>query len=365
MKSFNKTIACALALSMTVALAACGEKEYTIADLPTMDAGKYVTLPEYKGLQVTVAAKTEIDDATVAYYIQNKMNDDEQFHDVTTIVEDGDMVNISYVGMIDGVAFDGGTADNQLLVIGSDSYIDGFEDGLIGSPAGETVSLDLTFPENYGSADLAGQDCTFTVTVNYVVADLTDDNVSLVDADFTEAEAYKAAVKELLQSYVDYQYEYTLKSSIASKLLEGCTFEELPESLLASFREDLVGTLTEAAQSMDTTMEAYMEAYYGVTSDTLESTLDTMAEQYAQEGIALQAIADLEGITVTDEEVQENLAKQKETTSESATAETAADETGASDASVDETDEFTDVRTNLMYDKVYDLLTENAVITES
>ncbi|MCR5716006.1 MAG: trigger factor [Lachnospiraceae bacterium] len=353
MKAMKNIVAAFATLSMMAALAACGQKEYTIADLPTLDAGKYVTLPEYKGLQVSLAAKTEITDDAVDYYIQTKMNDDEQFHDVTTNVEDGDMVNISYVGMIDDVAFDGGTANDQLLVIGSDSYIDGFEDGLIGASAGETVSLNLTFPENYSATDLAGKDCVFTVTVNYVVADLTDENVALVDADYTEAAAYKAAVKELLQSYVDYQYEYSLKSAVASQLLDGCTFEELPESLLASFREDLVKTLEDAAAASDTTMAEYMANYYGVTEDNLDSVLDTMAEQYAQEGIALQAIADIEGITVTDEEVDTTLESQA---------------TEAGKASVEEylgeDGDKEDVRTNLMYNKVYDLLIENAVITE-
>ena len=87
-----------------------------------------------------------------------------------SVVESGDTVNIDFEGKKDGVAFDGGTSQGYNLTIGSGSFIDGFEDGLIGVNVGDTVDLNLTFPEGYQNADLAGQDVVFTVTVNFICA---------------------------------------------------------------------------------------------------------------------------------------------------------------------------------------------------
>lgn len=127
------------------------------------DVSKYVTIGEYKGLTLdnTVEAVTDdMVDGRIKEELQNKAEE------VTEgSVQNGDVVTINYVGTKDGVAFDGGTANNYELTIGSGTFIDGFEDGIIGMKKGETKDLDLTFPEEYSSEELAGQEVVFKVTL--------------------------------------------------------------------------------------------------------------------------------------------------------------------------------------------------------
>ena len=140
------------------------------AYLKDMDLTKYVTLGEYKGITVEVQSP-EVSEAEVDAYIQYVTSSMPATEEVTgRPVQEGDTVNIDYAGKYadSGEAFDGGTAQGYDLVIGSHSFIDGFEDGLIGANIGDTLDLNLTFPEDYGHSELAGVDVIFTVTVNSI-----------------------------------------------------------------------------------------------------------------------------------------------------------------------------------------------------
>lgn len=199
----KKRFAVLLALSLTLGvLAGCGDKtntdggnttesqkESAIAgataaaeyesEIPVVDGDvdvlSNVTLSgDYKGLELSIAKQTEVTDEDVeniAIQTYNQMGAKSNVE--KTVVESGDTVNIDFEGKKDGVAFDGGTSQGYNLTIGSGSFIDGFEDGLIGVNVGDTVDLNLTFPEGYQNADLAGQDVVFTVTVNFICASTT------------------------------------------------------------------------------------------------------------------------------------------------------------------------------------------------
>ena len=179
----KKTLGFLAALLSVCMLAGCGAKDTgdgtgsgsgagtESTALKDMDVDKYVTLGEYKGLAVTVDTvevdEDEWDSLVNNVYYGNITAENGGITD--RAVETGDTVNIDYEGKKDGVAFDGGTAQGYDLTIGSGSFIDGFEDGLIGVMPGETVDLDLSFPEVYpNNPDLAGQPVVFTVTVNYI-----------------------------------------------------------------------------------------------------------------------------------------------------------------------------------------------------
>ena len=184
----KKLLATLLAVSMVISLCACNsEKEEqatetteTAAEAGTLsskdfNAAEYVTVGDYSGLEVEVDVVNFTDadvekqfNEEVEYYIE--YSDLFTYAEVTdrTTVEDGDFVNIDYVGKKDGVAFDGGTAQGHNLEIGSGSFIDGFEEGLIGHEVGETTTLNLTFPEEYHSEELAGAAVTFDVTINSI-----------------------------------------------------------------------------------------------------------------------------------------------------------------------------------------------------
>ena len=169
--------------AMAISFAACGKKDAakssdgsaaaestTAADanLPKepKNFGK-VTLGKYEGVEIKTH-DVSVSDEEVDSYIQNVLENSQNLTEVDRPAASGDTVNIDYEGKKDGVAFDGGTAKGQNLELGSHSFIDGFEDGLIGAAKGEKRTLNLTFPADYGNKDLAGQAVTFDVTVNSV-----------------------------------------------------------------------------------------------------------------------------------------------------------------------------------------------------
>ena len=155
------------------------------AYLSGITASDYVELPaDYAALTVEVEPAAEVTDEEVENLIDSQRESRKELQEITnrSAVQEGDVVNIDYVGRIDGEEFDGGSAEGYNLEIGSGSFIEGFESGLIDQRVGDTVTLELTFPEDYGDSTKAGVDAEFEVTINsiqqYVVPDLTDDFVA-------------------------------------------------------------------------------------------------------------------------------------------------------------------------------------------
>ena len=208
----KKLLAAFLATAMVLSLTACGDKDdkedtKNNADVDTFvlseeNLDSYITLnDDYDVFNVEIKP-IEVTDSDINSQIDNLILDKAASSEklqtlVNRAVEDGDTVIIDYVGTKDGVAFEGGTSYSSTdLTIGSGSFIPGFEDGLIGVNPGETVTLDLTFPEDYnGSAELAGQAVQFEVTVHYILptyADITEDVV----ADLYEGQSTIAGLRE-------------------------------------------------------------------------------------------------------------------------------------------------------------------------
>ena len=178
--------------------AAASQSENSALD--TADLSKLVTLGQYKNLELSVnSAKVTQED--IDAQIENALSSEAEQVEVTNrAVKEGDIVNIDYEGKKDGVAFDGGTAQGYDLTIGSGTFIDGFEDGLIGAKIGDTLDLNLTFPENYGAAELAGQDVVFTVKVNSIkeekLPELTDELAKKINPEVKNVDEFKAYIKD-------------------------------------------------------------------------------------------------------------------------------------------------------------------------
>lgn len=276
--------------------------------LNEMDVDQYVTLGDYKNLGVTMEPIT-VDETEVEQWMLQLYHSAMTASDGITdrAVETGDPVDIDYQGIDDGVAFAGGTAQGALLTIGSHRFIDGFEDGLIGVMPGETVELNLAFPENYGNAELAGHEVVFVVTVNYIVPQVKDMEDSVVAALGDDSIASVADLRQYVYDYLydsmESEYYSEMESQILYALVAKCTYEELPEGLVEEYRGVFTGNLENQAAAWGMTAESLANVY-GMTA---EEFVDFYASESARQSLALQAIANRENLKVSDEELKELL----------------------------------------------------------
>ena len=188
------------------------------------DISKYVTLGDYKNLEVEVT-KSQVTDESVEQYIQQQLSYQPVEVTEDRPVQENDTVNIDYTGYMDGEAFEGGTATDTDLIIGSGQFIDGFESGLIGKKKGEEVTLDLNFPDPYQkNPDLAGKAVQFKVKINKISepAELTDAWVA-ENTDLKTADEYKAEIKASLTESAEMEYKNTKKSNLFQALVNVST----------------------------------------------------------------------------------------------------------------------------------------------
>ena len=195
MEIMRKAAALLVLAAVLLSLCACGKAGTKTLIYGDTDLSEYVKLGEYKGLSVDTKSD-EYKTALQGIYDSDLANNDVYNKKLEGTVQNGDVVNIDFEGKKDGVAFEGGTSKGYDLTIGSGSFIAGFEEGLIGVNIGDTVDLNLTFPENYGNAELAGKDVVFTVKVNYVKStDIGDISEYYEQLGFKSAKKYKADAK--------------------------------------------------------------------------------------------------------------------------------------------------------------------------
>ncbi len=350
-KKIGNIVACLLAAGMLVG---CGSDNVT--SLKDMDVEKYVTLGEYKGIEVSVDPVT-VDVSQVEGLVAQAYNSAvtaEAGGVVDRVVAVGDTANIDYVGKKDGVAFDGGTAQGYNLTIGSGSFIDGFEDGLVGVMPGETVDLNLTFPEGYGNAELAGADVVFTVTVNYLMPsaeERTDAAVPNLGIEGVNTlEDLELYANEYLLSNAENNYKAAVENAVLTNFMNACVFEEIPQPVIDKYADLARNGVTSQAQSMGTDVETFVTYFYNM---TLEEFLENYSVEAAKQDIALQAVANRENLNVTEEEL-ETILQEYATNSGFATVEEYL--RGESRETY---------RDYLVCDKAYNFLMENAVVTEN
>ena len=302
---------------------------------------KYVTLGAYEGMEVEVSYVTyteeDVENSVVAEL--DAYVDAYDMYEYTVTDEDtvsqGSIVNIDYVGTLNGEAFAGGTAEGAHLEIGSGSFIDGFEDGLVGVKVGETVDLNLTFPEDY-TADLAGQDVVFTVTVNSIdlreKPEYNDEFVASLQLDptITTYEAMKDYIRDYLQSSCDEQNKTTLQLALWNTVYETCEVSEPPQELIDEQKEALSEYYEMYAEMYGMDLETFVTSYMGTDMATYEADMVTAATEEAKIDLVYKAIAKKEGIKVTDEIINESAANEYEMYGYASVEEMLAD-TGAED----------------------------------
>ncbi len=291
------------------------------ADQVSYDVKKCVTLGKYSGLQVSLpndykVTKEQVDDYALGmaqYNAQPVYKDTDKKK-----VEEGDTVNIDYEGKKDGVAFEGGTASGYNLTIGSNSFIDGFEEGLVGVKVGQTVDLDLSFPENYPSADLAGAAVVFTVKVNKIVVEDPDAKFELNDEfvrqnyDCETVEEYKEKVKSYLKEENKTNKEKDTRQEVINILLENSKVT-IPDELMEARLEDSILIFTNRNCTDGTTLKDFLTTNYnGMTEEDFRSDIANEVKTNLQTELILEAIAQEEGVKLEEEAFQDYVQQQME-----------------------------------------------------
>lgn len=263
-----------------------------------------VKLGQYKEIKVTVT-EPSVTDEEVEAQIQQMLNSKAEYKEVDREAKLNDQVNIDYKGLLDGEAFEGGTAEGANLVLGSGDFIDGFEDGLVGAKKGDKKSLNLTFPDPYSNnPDLAGKAVVFEVTVNAVkervIPELTDELIAEVSPDDGTVEKYRASMRETLLEQKQLMIDNQRDTDILNALVDGseivCSTERVDKAY-----ETQLETYTNMASMYGLDLAAYA-GLMGMDEDGFKAEVRKSAKLMAQQELALKEVARLENIAVEDED---------------------------------------------------------------
>ena len=269
-----------------------------------------VTLGDYKGVEVP---KSEI--AVTDEEVDAEVKKEQDKNARTVAVEDraaanGDITTIDFEGFVDGVAFEGGKGENHPLEIGSHSFIDTFEDQLVGKNAGDEVEVNVTFPEKYQAADLAGKPAMFKVKVHEVkckeLPELNDEFAQDV-SEFDTLEEYKADVKKHLEVEKENEAKKTKEDEAIQKIIDKSTME-IPEAMIETQCENMVNEFAQRLAQSGLSMEQYMQ-FSGLTLDKLKEQVRPEAETRIKSSLVLEQIAKDEKIEITDEELDAEIEK--------------------------------------------------------
>ena len=272
-----------------------------------------VTLGQYKGVEVEKA------DASVsAEDVEAELKKvQEQNARLLTVedrgVEDGDQTVIDFEGFVDGKGFEGGKAEDYPLTIGSHSFIDTFEEQLIGKKIGEECEVNVTFPTEYHAADLAGKPATFKVTVKEIkvkeLPELNDEFASEV-SEFDTLDEYKKDVEKKLVEKKEIEANSKNEDAVVAKVVENATME-IPDKMIDAQAENMVQDMARRMQSQGLSLDMYLK-YTGMTVEQMKEQARPDAEKRIRTRLVLEAVAKAENIQISDEKVDEEVAKMAE-----------------------------------------------------
>ncbi len=336
-----------------------GIMAFAVGCSSSVNPDKYVTLGQYKGIEVAKQA-VEVTEAEAESQIQYMLEQQATTEDVKdrTKVEDGDVVNIDYEGKLDGVAFEGGTAQAFDLTIGSGTFIPGFEDGIIDKEVGDTFDLDLAFPDTYtNNPDLAGKEVVFTITINgikeKVVPKLDDAFVKTVSDDVSTVAEFKDKVKsEILKSKQD-SADAQMLTDLWTQVVEGATVsDDIPADLIEEKKQTMYDNAEQYAQSFNMDFSTFLTQYMGLTEDGFADEAAKYALDAAKETLIIQAIAKAEKLELSKEEIADAITEYTSLYGYD------------SEDKFKEENDMAAFEEHILRTKIEDFLKENAVITE-
>lgn len=344
----GKTLAAVLSVSMVFAMAGCGKSEKT-----SKSVKDYVTLGDYKNLEVDLAVGT-ITDEDVEEEIQNTLEENSDYEEITdrTAVQEADIVNINMTATVDGEEYEDGNIEDYDYTLGDNEYGEEFDKGLIGKNKGDTFDLTVTLPEDYSDETYAGKQATFNVTLNKiekeVVPELNDEFVKTVSEDCNTVDEYRKSVKEDMQKTEDDENESSAKEELMSLAVENAEITGSSDDLYNLYYNQMTNDYTNYAQQWGMSFEDFLTSFMGMDE---ESFKDYVLDEVYDIQVAV-AIAEAEGLEVSDKEYKENLKQYAE------------DYGWDSEDELEEAYSKEYLKNNMIREKVLDFLFENAKVTE-
>ncbi|SDZ05229.1 trigger factor [Evansella caseinilytica] len=296
------------------------EKGQNLIFKATVTVKPEVKLGEYKGLEVE-AEDTEVTDEDVEAEVKQLQ---ERHADLVAVedsaVENGDTVVLDFEGFVDGEAFEGGKADNYSLEIGSGQFIPGFEEQLVGAKAGEETEVNVTFPEDYHSEELAGKPALFKVKIHDIkrkeLPELDDEFAKDVDEEVETLDELKKSLREKLQTSKEQAAEAKKRDAVIEKAAENAEID-VPEAMIETETDRMLQEFGQRLQAQGMSMEMYYQ-FSQTDEEGMKAQFHDDAEKRVRINLTLEAISEKENIEAGDEEVDKEIEQMAETYQRSA-----------------------------------------------
>ena len=261
-----------------------------------------VTLGEYAGLNVTKKVKT-VEESQVEAELKRMQDRNGRMLTREGAAEDGDTVDIDFEGFVDGTAFEGGKAEHYSLVLGSHSFIPGFEEQVVGHAAGEEFDVNVKFPEEYQASELAGKDATFKIKlheVKYKELPNLDDDFAMDVSEYDTLEELKNSIRKGIEDYNEKMADQQVENDLIEMVVNNMT-AEIPQAMYDERIEELVQDFQYRISQQGLKLEQYLQ-YMGMNMDQFKAQFAEQAEKQVKMRLAMEAIVAKEGITASDEE---------------------------------------------------------------
>ena len=262
-----------------------------------------VELGEYAGLTVTKEAKN-VNEADVDAEVKRMQDRNGRLLTREGAAENGDTVDIDFEGFVDGKAFEGGKAEHYSLVLGSGSFIPGFEDQVVGHSAGEEFDVNVKFPEEYGAAELAGKDATFKIKlheVKYKELPALDDELAKDCSEYDTLDEFKASIRKNNQEQLDKQDDLAVENALVDQVIDSME-GEIPQAMYDERMDEMVNDFAFRVEQQGLRLEDYLK-YMGQTMEQFRASFMPQAEKQVKIRLALEAVAAAENIEASEEEV--------------------------------------------------------------
>ena len=321
---YNDAIDAMLQSAYSDAVEECGEEivSHPQIDVVQIESGKpfvftatvavkpAVELGEYKGIQVE-KAPIEVKDEE----IEAQITKEREANSRTVTVDDravaqGDIVTLDFEGFVDGVAFEGGKGENYDLTIGSNTFIPGFEDQLVGAEIGKELDVNVTFPEEYGAKELAGKAAVFKCKVNGIkVKELpaVDDEFAQEVSEFDTLDEYKADIKAKLLKEKEDEAARAKEDAVIGKIIEGAKME-IPDAMVEYQTRQMLDEFAQRIQSQGISLDQYFQ-FTGLTEEKYMEEMKPRALQNIQSRLVLEAVAQAENLVAEEADIEEEIKK--------------------------------------------------------